>query len=81
MVEQSPVDRDGGRAQPDYDDFSDGENEGAGIESNAAADDDEDERYSANDMAADDDTDDSPIRPDGAPRSMGSLFSHNEGGL
>ena len=81
-VEQYPVDRDGGRAQTDYDDgLSDAENEPAGIEANAAAGDDDDERYSANDMDADDDTDDSPIRPAGAPRSLGSLFSHNEGGL
>ncbi len=52
----------------------------AGLESNAAAGEEED-RYAANDMDAEDDTDDAPIRPTNPPRSMGSLFSHNEGGL
>ncbi len=53
-----------------------------GLESNAVAPaDDEGSDYAANDMDTDDDTDDdAPIRPADAPRSMGSLFSHNEGG-
>ncbi len=46
-----------------------------------AGDDDGGDRYAANDMDAEDDTDDAPGRPASAPRSMGSLFSHNEGGL
>jgi tetratricopeptide (TPR) repeat protein len=56
------------------------------LESNVAAaagdadSDEADSDYAANDMDAEDDTDDAPIRPANAPRSMGSLFSHNEGG-
>jgi tetratricopeptide (TPR) repeat protein len=52
------------------------------LESNVAAPvDDEGSDYAANDMEAEDDTDeDASIRPAEAPRSMGSLFSHNEGG-
>ncbi len=41
---------------------------------------DDDTRYAANDMDREDDTDQSTIRPTDTPRSLGSLFSHDQGG-